>query len=130
LTHKIGPPELQPKLLRMLQEHEFEPVGSSRTIRVDVRIVAATNRDLEQAVKAGSFRSDLYYRLNVLPLRVPSLRERQADIPQIVLFFLDRYSKRMGKKIESVSQETMDLLTSYTWPGTIRCPHAFKNVEI
>jgi formate hydrogenlyase transcriptional activator len=114
------PLDTQVKLLRVLQEQEFEPVGGSRTIRVDVRIVAATNRDLEQAVKAGSFRSDLYYRLNVLPLRVPSLRERRPDIAAIVLFFLDRYCKRSGKKIESVSKETMELLVNYSWPGNIR----------
>ena len=114
------PLETQVKLLRVLQEQEFEPVGSSRTIRVNVRIIAASNRDLEEAVRTGLFRSDLYYRLNVLPLRVPSLRERRADIPQLVTFFLDRFSKRFGKKLESVSQETMDRLISYSWPGNVR----------
>jgi len=114
------PLDTQVKLLRVLQEQEFEPVGSSRTIRVNLRIVAATNRDLEQAVKAGSFRSDLYYRLNVLPLHIPALRERRDDIAQIVLFFLDRYGKRGGKRIESISKETMELLVNYAWPGNIR----------
>lgn len=114
------PSDTQVKLLRVLQEQEFEPVGSSRTIRVDVRVVAATNRDLEHAVRTGQFRSDLYYRLNVLPLRVPALRDRPGDIPQIVLFFLDRFCKRTGKKIQAVSAKTMKLLEQYPWPGNIR----------
>lgn len=114
------PLDTQVKLLRVLQEHEFEPVGSNRTVRVDVRIIAATNRDLGEEVKTGQFRSDLYYRLNVLPLRVPALRERREDIPQIVLFFLDRFSKRTGKKIGAVSQDTMELLVNYPWPGNVR----------
>jgi predicted ATPase/transcriptional regulator with GAF, ATPase, and Fis domain len=114
------PLETQVKLLRALQEQEFEPVGSSRTVRVNVRIIAATNRNLEEAVRAGRFRQDLYYRLNVFPLRVPSLRERQADIAQLALFFLSRFSKKFGKKIESVSQESMQLLMSYSWPGNVR----------
>lgn len=114
------PLETQVKLLRVLQEQEFEPVGSNHTIKVNVRIIAATNRDLEKAVQSGTFRSDLYYRLNVIPLRVPSLRERRADIPQLVITFLHQYAKRMGKSIESVSQETMRLLVDYSWPGNIR----------
>ena len=114
------PLETQVKLLRVLQEQEFEPVGSSRTIKVDVRIIAATNRDLEKAVQSGAFRSDLYYRLNVIPLRVPALRERRSDIPQLVTFFLAQSARRMGKSIESVSQKTMDLLMDYSWPGNIR----------
>ncbi|MBV8807723.1 MAG: sigma 54-interacting transcriptional regulator [Acidobacteriaceae bacterium] len=114
------PLDTQVKLLRALQEREFQPVGSSRTVRVDVRIVAASNRDLEQAVRAGTFRADLFYRLNVLPVRVPPLRERQSDIPQLVMFFLDRSCKRLGKKITAVSEETMDLLVRYNWPGNIR----------
>jgi formate hydrogenlyase transcriptional activator len=114
------PLETQVKLLRVLQEQEFEPVGSSRTIRVNVRIIAAANRDLDAAVRTGLFRSDLYYRLNVLPLRVPSLRERRTDIPQLVMFFLGRFSKKFGKRLESVSQETMDRLISYSWPGNVR----------
>jgi formate hydrogenlyase transcriptional activator len=114
------PPETQVKLLRALQEREFQPVGSSRTVRVDVRIIAASNRDLEQAVRAGAFRADLFYRLNVLPVRVPPLRERQSDIPQLVMFFLGRCCRRLGKKITAVSEETMDLLVRYDWPGNIR----------
>jgi formate hydrogenlyase transcriptional activator len=114
------PLDTQVKLLRALQEQEFEPVGSSRTIRVDVRVIAATNRDLETAVRAGLFRSDLYYRLNVLPLVVPPLRERSSDIPQIVTFFLERFSKKAGKKLVGVSRNTMELLVRYPWPGNIR----------
>lgn len=114
------PLDTQVKLLRVLQEQEFEPVGSSRTVRVDVRILAATNRNLAEAVRAGSFRADLFYRLNVFPIQVPSLRERRADIPQLVMFFLSRLVKKFGKKIETVPQATMDLLTAYDWPGNIR----------
>jgi formate hydrogenlyase transcriptional activator len=114
------PPETQVKLLRVLQEQEFEPVGSSRTMQVDVRVIAATNRDLEKEVAAGRFRADLYYRLNVLPLRVPSLRERRDDIPQMVRFFLARFSRRSGKTIHSVTQEPMNRLMTYSWPGNVR----------
>lgn len=114
------PPDTQIKLLRVLQEHEFQPVGSGRTMRVDVRIIAATNRNLEADVHAGRFRSDLFYRLNVLPLRVPPLRERRSDIPQLVLFFLERACQKFGKKIETVSQEALDHLMAYDWPGNIR----------
>jgi predicted ATPase/transcriptional regulator with GAF, ATPase, and Fis domain len=114
------PLETQVKLLRVLQEGEFEPVGSSKTVRVDVRIIAATNRKLEDAVREGRFRSDLFYRLNVLQLRVPPLRERRSDIPQLVMFFMTRFAKNFGKQIEGVSQETMDLLINYPWPGNVR----------
>jgi formate hydrogenlyase transcriptional activator len=114
------PPEVQVKLLRVLQEQEFEPVGSSRTLRVDVRVIAATNRDLGEAVEAGRFRSDLFYRLNVFPLQVPPLRGRQSDIPQLVMFFLSRFSKRFGRTIDRVSEETMARLVGYAWPGNIR----------
>jgi formate hydrogenlyase transcriptional activator len=114
------PLETQVKLLRVLQEQEFEPVGSNRTVKVNVRIIAATNRDLEKAVQSGAFRSDLYYRLNVIPLGVPALRDRRSDIPLIVMAFLRQLAKRMGKSIESVSQETMRLLVDYSWPGNIR----------
>jgi formate hydrogenlyase transcriptional activator len=114
------PLETQVKLLRVLQEQEFEPVGSSRTVRVNVRVIAATNRDLEKAVREGLFRSDLYYRLNVLPLMIPAIRERKADIPQIVMFFLERFSKKAGKKIAGVSQDTMKALVDYSWPGNVR----------
>jgi formate hydrogenlyase transcriptional activator len=114
------PLETQVKLLRVLQEQEFEPVGSSRTQRVDVRVIAATNRNLLEMVEAGRFRSDLYYRLNVFPLRLPPLRERLSDIPALVGLCLSRFAKRFGKKVEGVSQETMARLLSYPWPGNIR----------
>jgi formate hydrogenlyase transcriptional activator len=114
------PPEVQVKLLRVLQEQEFEPVGSSRTLRVDVRVIAATNRDLGEAVEAGRFRPDLFYRLNVFPLQVPPLRGRRSDIPQLVMFFLSRFSKRFGRTIDRVSEETMARLVGYAWPGNIR----------
>ena len=114
------PLETQVKLLRVLQEQEFEPVGSNRTIKVNVRIIAATNRDLEKAVQSGGFRSDLYYRLNVIPLRVPALRDRRSDIPEMVMAFLQQSAKRMGKPVQSVSRETMRLLVDYSWPGNIR----------
>lgn len=114
------PLETQVKLLRVLQEQEFEPVGSNRTIKVNVRIIAATNRDLAKAVQSGTFRSDLYYRLNVIPLRVPALRDRRSDIPEMVMAFLQRYANRVGKSIESISQETMRQLVEYSWPGNIR----------
>jgi formate hydrogenlyase transcriptional activator len=112
--------ETQVKLLRVLQEHEFEPVGSSRPMHVDVRVIAATNRKLRDAVEAGSFRSDLFYRLNVFPLELPALRERISDIPQLVAFSVSRFSKRFGKKIDGVSRESMDNLVNYPWPGNIR----------
>ena len=114
------PPETQVKLLRVLQEREFEPVGSNRTVRVDVRLIAATNRDLEREAAEGRFRSDLYYRLNVVPLAVPPLRERTGDVPLLVSFFVDRFAKRLGKPITSVSSETMRRLTEYGWPGNVR----------
>jgi formate hydrogenlyase transcriptional activator len=114
------PLETQVKLLRVLQEQEFEPVGSSQTVRVDVRVIAATNRDLEEAVRAGRFRADLFYRLNVFPLRVPPLRERTSDIPQLAMFFLSRFAKRFGRQVDTIASETMDRLVSYPWPGNIR----------
>src|SRR5262249_36344845 len=114
------PLETQVKLLRVLQEQEFEPVGSSRTVHVDVRIIAATNRNLEEAVQAGRFRADLFYRLHVFPIEVPPLRARRSDIPQLVMFFLSRFSKKLGKHIDAVPQDIMDLLATYTWPGNIR----------
>jgi len=112
--------ETQVKLLRVLQEQEFEPVGSSRTQRVDVRVIAATNRNLKEMVDAGRFRSDLFYRLNVFPIPLPRLQERRSDIPELVALFLSRFAKRFGKKVEGVSQETMARLMSYAWPGNIR----------
>jgi formate hydrogenlyase transcriptional activator len=114
------PLETQLKLLRVLQEREFEPVGSNKTIRVDVRIIAATNRDLDEAIISGRLRSDLFYRLNVFPIELPPLRERRSDIPQLVMFFLERFSSKFGKKIDLVQQETMDLLMEYAWPGNVR----------
>ncbi len=112
--------ETQIALLRVLQEREFERLGGSQVIRADVRVVAATNRDLRAAIAAGSFRSDLFYRLNVFPIRVPSLRERKEDIPLLVEHFLQRYAKRAGKNIRNVSENTLELLKSYPWPGNIR----------
>ena len=114
------PLETQVKLLRVLQEQEFEPVGSSTSIRVDVRVIAATNRDLEEAVRNGRFRADLFYRLNVFPIRTPSLRERRSDIPQLVTFFVSRFAKKFGRRVEAVAKETMDRLVNYPWPGNIR----------
>jgi formate hydrogenlyase transcriptional activator len=114
------PLETQVKLLRVLQEQEFEPVGSNRSVRVNVRVIAATNRDLPEAIRAGRFRTDLFYRLNVLPIEVPPLRSRRADIPQLVTFFLSGFVKKFGKRISSISPETMARLTSYAWPGNIR----------
>jgi formate hydrogenlyase transcriptional activator len=112
--------ETQVKLLRVLQEREFEPVGSSHSLRVDVRVIAATNRNLREAVQAGRFRSDLFYRLNVFPIDLPPLRERRSDIPQLVAFCLSQFSKRLGKKIDGVSPESMENLVNYPWPGNIR----------
>jgi PAS domain S-box-containing protein len=114
------PAETQIALLRVLQEHEFERVGGTRRIRVDVRVIAATNRDLEAAISDGSFRSDLYYRLNVFPIEIPSLRERRVDIPLLVEYFIDRYARKAGKNIKRVSKKTLELLQSYPWPGNIR----------
>ena len=114
------PLETQVKLLRVLQEHEFEPVGSSRPLRVDVRVIAATNRRLKEAVAAGGFRSDLFYRLNVFPLEVPPLRDRRSDIPQLAMFFLSHYAKKLGKHMEGISQDAMDQLAGYAWPGNVR----------
>ena len=114
------PLELQPKLLRVLQEREFERLGSSRTIRTDARLVAATNRDLAEMVKEQKFRSDLFYRLNVFPLRVPPLRERQDDIPLLVRHFVQQYARRMNKTIDTIPSEAMNALVKYHWPGNIR----------
>jgi formate hydrogenlyase transcriptional activator len=114
------PSETQVKLLRVLQEHEIEPIGSSHPLRVDVRVIAATNRNLREAVQAGHFRSDLFYRLNVFPLELPPLRDRRSDIPQLVAFCLSRFARRFGKQIDGVSKETMDNLLNYSWPGNIR----------
>jgi formate hydrogenlyase transcriptional activator len=112
--------ELQSKLLRVLQEHEIERLGSTRTIRVDFRLIAATNRNLEEMVGKREFRSDLYYRLNVFPVRIPPLRERREDIPPLVFYFAQRFAKRLRRSIESVSRESMDLMCRWSWPGNIR----------
>jgi formate hydrogenlyase transcriptional activator len=114
------PPALQPKLLRVLQEQEFERLGSGRTHQVDVRLVAATNRNLMEMVAQNVFRSDLYYRLNVFPIALPSLRDRQDDIPALVMHFVEVFSHRMGKQIDDVAEETMAAFRSYSWPGNIR----------
>jgi len=114
------PAETQIALLRVLQEHEFERVGGSRRIRADVRVIAATNRDLQAAIGIGSFRSDLYYRLHVFPIDVPSLRQRREDIPLLVEYFIDRYARKAGKDIRGVNKKTLQLLQSYPWPGNIR----------
>jgi len=107
-------------LLRVLQEHEFERVGGTRSIQTNVRVIAATNRDLQAAIAAGMFRSDLFYRLNVFPIEMPSLRERREDIPMLVEYFIDRYARKAGKSIRGVSKKSLDLLQSYPWPGNIR----------
>ena len=114
------PPGLQPKLLRVLQEQEFERLGSTRTQQVNVRLVAATNRNLAAMVKRGEFRSDLYYRLNVFPIPLPPLRERREDIPALVEHFVEIYSRRMNKQLGDIPPETMLALVSYPWPGNIR----------
>jgi formate hydrogenlyase transcriptional activator len=117
------PPDTQVKLLRVLQEKELEPVGSNQTVRVDVRTIAATNRDLEEAVRSGRFRADLYYRLNVVPLRIPPLRERKEDIPLLVLYFLERSSRSLGKDVRGIASESLRRLTEYSWPGNVRELH-------
>jgi len=114
------PMETQVALLRVLQEREFERVGSSQPISVDVRVLAATNGDLKAAVAAGSFRQDLFYRLNVFPIRVPSLRERADDIPVLVEYLMERYAEKAGKKLRVIDTRTVKLLQTYDWPGNIR----------
>jgi formate hydrogenlyase transcriptional activator len=114
------PAETQVALLRVLQEREFERVGGSGSIRTDVRVIAATNRDLEVAIGGGTFRSDLYYRLNVFPIEMPTLRERRDDIPLLVEYFLDRYARKAGKSFQAVDRKSVELLQSYPWPGNIR----------
>lgn len=114
------PMELQPKLLRVLQDGEFERLGSSRTIKVDVRIIAATNRNLEEQIHKGKFRKDLYYRLNVFPITLPPLRQRTEDIPQLVRHFVAKYNAKIGKQIEIVPNDTIDIFQKYRWPGNVR----------
>jgi chemotaxis protein methyltransferase CheR len=114
------PLETQAKLLRVLQEGQFERLGSSTTMNVDVRIIAATNRNLDEAVEEGRFRNDLWYRLNVFPITAPPLRRRKEDIPLLVNWLVDKYSRQMGKKIDNISGHTMEALESYSWPGNVR----------
>jgi PAS domain S-box-containing protein len=114
------PAETQVALLRVLQEHEFERVGGTGSIRTNARVIAATNRDLQTAIAASGFRSDLFYRLNVFPIEVPPLRERREDIPVLVQYFIDRFARKAGKNIRSVNKKTLELLQSYPWPGNIR----------
>src|SRR5208337_1037811 len=114
------PAETQTALLRVLQEHEFERVGGTRPIQTDVRVIAATNRDLQAAIDTGIFRSDLYYRLNVFPIELPPLRQCVEGIPTLVEYFVDRYARKMGKQIRGVDTKTLDLLQSYSWPGNVR----------
>jgi formate hydrogenlyase transcriptional activator len=114
------PIETQIALLRVLQEHEFERVGGTGTIQADVRVIAATNRDLDAAIAAGAFRSDLFYRLNVFPIEMPPLRERREDIPLLVEYFIDRYARKAGKNFTTVEKKSFELLQSYPWPGNIR----------
>ena len=114
------PAEIQIALLRVLQEREFERVGGGRPIRADVRVIAATNRDLETAIEENTFRSDLYYRLNVFPVEVPPLRERREDLPLLVEYFIHRLAKRAGKKINRISKKTLNIVESYDWPGNVR----------
>ena len=114
------PAETQIALLRVLQERNFERVGGTRSIQVDVRIIAATNRDLEAAIDAGTFRSDLFYRLNVFPIQTPCLRDRKEDIPLLVEYFINRYARKAGKTITGIDKQTLDLLNAYPWPGNIR----------
>jgi transcriptional regulator with GAF, ATPase, and Fis domain len=114
------PLEVQAKLLRVIQHNEFERLGSSQTTKVDVRIVATTNRNLEEEVRKGRFRQDLYYRLNVFPITVPPLRQRKEDIPLLVQAFIERYSRKLGKQITSIQKEAMKALQDYPWPGNVR----------
>jgi formate hydrogenlyase transcriptional activator len=122
LLDEIGdiPLELQPKLLRALQEQQFERLGSSRTIKVDVRVIASTNRNLQELIRQRQFREDLYYRINVFPIVVPPLRERRADVPLLVRYFVQKYSERLRRRIDSIPPETMDRLTGWDWPGNVR----------
>ena len=114
------PNKTQVALLRVLQEREFERLGGSQPIRADVRVIAATNRNMENAIAAGCFRSDLFYRLNVFPIEMPPLRDRKEDIPTLIEYFIYRYSRKAGKKIANIEKRTLELLASYAWPGNIR----------
>jgi transcriptional regulator with GAF, ATPase, and Fis domain len=114
------PLALQPKLLRVLQQQEFERLGSGKTHRINIRLIAATHRDLTEMVRRKEFRSDLYYRINVYPVVLPPLRERRQDIPQLVLHFVEIFARRVGKRIDHVPKETLEAFTSYSWPGNVR----------
>ncbi|HCF61360.1 MAG TPA: DNA-binding response regulator, partial [Myxococcales bacterium] len=114
------PPEMQVKLLRALQESEFERVGGIKTLKVDVRLIAATNRDLKKEVAEGRFREDLFYRLNVVPIALPPLRDRTDDIPALVRHFVDKYNKRLNKKVQGIEPDALEVLQEYDWPGNIR----------
>ena len=114
------PPEVQATLLRVLQEGTFERVGGEQPIATDARVIAATNRDLAAAVAAGTFRSDLFYRLNVFPIEIPPLRQRREDVPILVEYFAARYAARLGKRFESIEKSSMDRLVAYSWPGNVR----------
>jgi formate hydrogenlyase transcriptional activator len=114
------PLELQPKLLRVLQDQEFERLGGTRTLKVNVRLLAATNRDLARSVSERQYRSDLFYRLNVFPIRMPPLRDHSEDIPALVRYFVHKYARRMGRNIESISTENMNALIRWHWPGNVR----------
>jgi formate hydrogenlyase transcriptional activator len=114
------PAETQVALLRVLQEREFERVGGNRSIKTNVRVIVATNRDLQASIAAGTFREDLFYRLNVFPIEIPPLRARREDIPMLVQYFIDRYGRKEGKNIRRVSKETLDLFQTYPWPGNVR----------
>ena len=120
--HEVGElsSEIQVALLRVLQEREFERLGGTERVRVDVRVIAATNRDLTAAIASGAFREDLFYRLNVFPLEVPPLRERREDIPLLVRYFIDRYARKAGKSIRRVNERAMNRLQAYPWPGNVR----------
>jgi formate hydrogenlyase transcriptional activator len=122
MLDEIGdiPTELQPKLLRVLQDQEFERLGGTKTIRVDVRLIAATNKDLVRSVMTNEFRSDLYYRLNVFPITSPALRDRAADIPMLVRYFVEKYATRMHKQIDHILAETILALKNWRWPGNVR----------
>jgi transcriptional regulator with GAF, ATPase, and Fis domain len=114
------PPDTQVALLRVLQEREFERVGGAEVLRADVRVISATNCDLQAAIADGAFRNDLYYRLNVFPIKLPPLRDRKDDVLLLVNYFVDRYSKRAGKKIEQIEKKSLEALQRYSWPGNVR----------
>jgi transcriptional regulator with PAS, ATPase and Fis domain len=122
---------IQAKLLRVIQEREFMKVGSQKRIKLDIRIIASTNRDLEEAIKEGAFREDLYYRLSVVPIRLPPLRERVPDIPMLVKHFIDKHNKTSGRQVQSISARALETLSSYSWPGNVRqLEHTIERILI